>query len=132
MFFVSYTAAPFVNHISLALPAFAQQSREHMLSYLKNIPRTATLNIETMKFNFYPRRTQVAISDLFPAKALTRPVSFININPQPRPWWKGQDGVYFFAPEKNRPAKSTPKFFPEAWEQVFAQVKQNGHIIKNN
>ncbi|WEW59256.1 hypothetical protein PRK78_004725 [Emydomyces testavorans] len=131
MLFVSYTAAPFVNQIYLVLPAFAQQSREHMLSYLKSIPRTALLSIETMKFNFYPRRTQVAISDLVPGRALLRPVSFINSNPQPQPWWRGKDGVYFYAPEKNRPAAPTPKFFPEAWEQVFAQVKQNSHLMKN-
>ncbi|EER28477.1 hypothetical protein CPC735_063500 [Coccidioides posadasii C735 delta SOWgp] len=110
---------------------FAQQSREHMLSYLQNVPRTATLSIETMKFNFYPRRTQVAISDLAPGKSLTRPVSFINTNPQPQPWWRGKDGVHFYTPEANRPAKSTPKFFPEAWERVFAQIKQNSLLMKN-
>ncbi|KMU86754.1 hypothetical protein CIHG_04543 [Coccidioides immitis H538.4] len=131
MLFVSYTAAPFVNLVYLALPAFAQQSREHMLSYLQNVPRTATLSIETMKFNFYPRRTQVAISDLAPGKSLTRPVSFINTNPQPQPWWRGKDGVHFYTPEANRPAKSTPKFFPEAWERVFAQIKQNSLLMKN-
>ncbi|EEP77887.1 predicted protein [Uncinocarpus reesii 1704] len=131
MLFVSYTAAPLVNLVSLALPAFAQQSRQHMLWDLQNIPRTATLTIETMKFNFYPRRTQVAISDLVPAKSLLRPVSFLNTNPQPQPWWKGGNSVYFYAPEKNRPAKSTLKFFPEVWEEVFSKIKQNGHLTKN-
>ena len=131
MLFVSYTAAPFVNQICLALPAFAQQSKEHMLAYLKSIPRTATLSIETMKFNFYPRRTQLSISDLMSAKAITRPVSFVNTNPQILPWWKGKDKIYFFTSETSRPAKATSKFYPEVWERVFAHIKNNRFSIKN-
>ncbi|KAF3483950.1 uncharacterized protein GIQ15_03274 [Arthroderma uncinatum] len=125
MLFVSFTTAPFVNQVYLSLPAFTQQSKEHLRTYLNKIPRTATLNIETMKFNFYPKRTLVSIADLAPRKSKLRPVSLMNINPQPRPWWKGKDQVLFFAPEKSRPAKSTSRFLPEAWEKVFAQIKNN-------
>ena len=130
MLFVSYTAAPFVNQVSLFLPSFAQRSREHMLAYLNSIPRTATLSIETMKFNFYPRRTQLSISDLRLAKAITRPVSFENTNPQTLPWWKGKDKIYFFTSEKSRPAKATSKFYPEVWEHVFAHIKNNRSCMK--
>ncbi|KAM5472863.1 hypothetical protein MauCBS54593_002576 [Microsporum audouinii] len=125
MLFVSFTAAPFVNQVYLSLPTFTQQSREHLRAYLNKLPRNATLNVETMKFNFYPKRTLVSISDLVPRSSMLRPVSFMNINPQPRPWWKGKDQVLFFAPEKNRPAKSTSNFLPEIWEQVFTQIKNN-------
>ncbi|EGD97234.1 hypothetical protein TESG_04646 [Trichophyton tonsurans CBS 112818] len=125
MLFVSFTAAPFVNQVYLSLPNFTQQSREHLRAYLNKIPRNATLNVETMKFNFYPKRTLVSISDLVPRTSMVRPVSFMNINPQPRPWWKGRDQVLFFAPEKSRPARSTPRFLPEIWEQVFTLIKSN-------
>ncbi|KAK2882416.1 hypothetical protein FQN49_000368 [Arthroderma sp. PD_2] len=125
MLFISFTAAPFVNQVYLSLPAFTQQSREHLRTYLNKVPRNATLNIETMKFNFYPKRTLVSISDLAPRTSMLRPVSFMNTNPQPRPWWKGKDSVLFFTPEKSRPARSTSKFLPEIWEQVFAQIKKN-------
>ncbi|EFQ99808.1 hypothetical protein MGYG_02820 [Nannizzia gypsea CBS 118893] len=125
MLFVSFTAAPFVNQVYLSLPAFTQQSREHLRAYLNKIPRNATLNVETMKFNFYPKRTLVSVSDLVPRTSMVRPVSFMNINPQPRPWWKGKDQVFFFAPEKSRPAKSTARFLPEIWEQVFTLIKSN-------
>ncbi|KAM5496070.1 hypothetical protein McaMca56_004740 [Microsporum canis] len=125
MLFVSFTAAPFVNQVYLSLPTFTQQSREHLRAYLNKLPRNATLNVETMKFNFYPKRTLVSISDLVPRSSMLRPVSFMNINPQPRPWWKGKDQVLFFAPEKSRPARSTSNFLPEIWEQVFTQIKNN-------
>jgi hypothetical protein len=84
-----------------------------------------------MKFNFYPRRTELSISDLTPAKAITRPVSLMNVNPRTLPWWKGKDKVYFFTPEKSRPAKATLRFYPEVWEHVFNQIKNNRPSIKN-
>lgn len=125
MLFVSYTAAPFVNQVFLSLPGFAQQSTMGMQSYLRSVPRTATLGIETMKFNFYPKRTVVSISDLAPTKSMTRPVSFMNTHPQSRPWWQGKESSLFYTPEKNPRATSTKNFHPEVWEQVFSQIKNN-------
>ncbi|PGH14090.1 hypothetical protein AJ80_06095 [Polytolypa hystricis UAMH7299] len=126
MLFISYTSAPFVNQVYLHLPAVAQQSRANMLSYLKSVPRNAKLNIETMKFNFYPKRVEVSLSDLVPSKSITRPVSFMNTNPQAVAWWKPKERINFFTPEKNRPTPPTSRFFPEVWEQVFSQIKKNG------
>ncbi|KAL1961051.1 hypothetical protein VTO42DRAFT_4939 [Malbranchea cinnamomea] len=125
MFFVCWTAAPFVTQVFLQLPGFAQASNEAMHSYLKNVPRTATLSIETMMFNFYPCRTKVTVAQLVPASSKTRPVTFMNAVPQETSWWKGKEAIYFYAPEKSRPAKRTVKFFPEVWEQVFAHIKNN-------
>lgn len=124
MLFVTWTAAPFVNQVFLALPAGVQGSQA-IRTFLKDIPRTAKLSIETMKFNFYPRRTEVSISQLVPAKSVTRPVSFMNTQPRSIPWYKGRDNVFFYTPEKSRPAKGTTKFFPEAWEQVFSLIQKN-------
>ena len=126
MLFVTWTAAPFVNQVFLALPA-GVSGFQAILSYLQSAPRTAKLSIETMKFNFYPRRTEVSLSQLIPAKAKTRPVSFMNTKPRSIPWYKGRDNVFFYTPDKSRPAKSTSKFFPEVWKHVFAQIQRNRH-----
>lgn len=126
MVFVTFTGAPIVSQVHLAIPGFAQKSREAMMSYLKNVPRTADLSVETIKSNLYPRRSRVRLCDLVAARSPVRPMSFINTKPGPRRWWEGRGDVYFYATEKSRPAKGTHKFFPEVWEQVFAQIKQNG------
>lgn len=124
MLFVAYTASPFVNQVYLSLPGFAMQSKHNMLQYLRNVPRTASLSIETTRYNFYPRKTEVALANLVPSKSMTRPVSFMRTDSQ-SPWWKNKDPIYFFAPDKSRPARSTHKFFPEVWERVFDLIKRN-------
>ncbi|KAK2792350.1 hypothetical protein FQN51_001690 [Onygenales sp. PD_10] len=126
MLFVLFTSAPFVNHVYLAIPTIAQQTRQRTQAYLKNVPRNATLNIETMKLNFYPRRTEVSLEDLIPARSKVRPVSFMHTKPQPQPWWKGKSPIYFYAPEKSKHgARATLRYFPEVWEGVFAKIKAN-------
>ncbi|OAX82383.1 hypothetical protein ACJ72_03269 [Emergomyces africanus] len=125
MLFVLYTTAPFVNLIYLTLPHAARQTRQRTQFYIKDVPRNAILNIETMKLNFYFRKTQVALSDLMPGRSAFRPMNFINTNPTPQPWWKGNN-AYFYAPVKTRlSSKPTSKYFPEVWEGVFAKIKQN-------
>ncbi|RHZ72911.1 hypothetical protein CDV55_103626 [Aspergillus turcosus] len=73
MLFVAYTSAPFVNFVHLALPVFARRSREQTVQYAKNLPPTATLYINTMKFTTIPRQTEVRLGDLVRDKALLRP-----------------------------------------------------------
>ncbi|OJD19916.1 hypothetical protein AJ78_00110 [Emergomyces pasteurianus Ep9510] len=125
MLFVLYTTAPFVNLIYLTLPHAARQTRQRTQFYLKDVPRNAILNIETMKLNFYFRKTRVALSDLTPGRSTFRPINFINANPIPQPWWKGNN-IYFYAPVKTRLSlKPTSKYFPEVWEGVFEKIKQN-------
>lgn len=125
MLFVLYTTAPFVNLIYLTLPYAARQTRQRTQFYLKDVPRNAILNIETMQLNFYFRKTQVALSDLTTGRSTFRPVNLINTNPTPQPWWKGNN-IYFYAPAKTRlSSKPTSKYFPEVWEGVFAKIKQN-------
>ncbi|KAK2809199.1 hypothetical protein FQN50_004035 [Emmonsiellopsis sp. PD_5] len=126
MLFVLFTTAPFVNHVYLAIPTIAQQTRQRTQAYLKNVPRDATLNIETMKLNFYPRRTEVSLQDLIPARSRVRPVSFAHTKPEPQPWWKGKSPIHFYAPEKSKHgSRATLKYFPEVWEGVFAKIKAN-------
>ncbi|ODM23784.1 hypothetical protein SI65_01373 [Aspergillus cristatus] len=125
MLFVAYTSAPFVNFVHLALPVFARRSREQALQYAKNLPPTATLYINTMKFTTVPRHTEVRVGDLVADKALLRPVSFRNQNPAPLPWWQGRTLKQFWAMEKSKPGKQSTTFYPELWEYVYRQIQNN-------
>jgi len=125
MLFVAYTSAPFVNFVHLALPVFARRSREQALQYAKNLPPTATLYINTMKFTTVPRHTEVRVGDLVADKAMLRPVSFRNQNPPPLPWWQGRTLKQFWAMEKSKPGKQSTTFYPELWEYIYRQIQNN-------
>lgn len=125
MLFVAYTSAPFVNFVHLALPVFARRSREQAIQYAKNLPPTATLYINTMKFTTIPRQTEVRVGDLLSDKALLRPVSFRNTNPAPLSWWQGRTLRHFYAMEKSKPGKQSTTFYPELWEYVYRQIQNN-------
>ncbi|KAE8152631.1 hypothetical protein BDV25DRAFT_150770 [Aspergillus avenaceus] len=126
MLFIAYTSAPFVNFVHLALPAFARRSREQTIQYAKELPPTATLYINTMKFTTIPRQTEVRLGDLVADKAFTRPVSFRNKNPAPLPWWAGKTLRQFFTGKRSQPGKQSTTFYPELWEHVYKQIQNNG------
>ncbi|KAL3473440.1 hypothetical protein BJX99DRAFT_198518 [Aspergillus californicus] len=123
MLFISYTAAPFVNFVHLALPISVRRSREQAIQYAKQLPPTATLYINTMKFTTIPRQTVVKLGDLVPDKAPVRPVTFRNIAPAPLPWWRGKPLRQFFTAEKSKPGRESTTFYPELWEDVYKQIR---------
>ncbi|KAL4962130.1 uncharacterized protein BDV14DRAFT_111619 [Aspergillus stella-maris] len=125
MLFVAYTAAPYVNFVHLALPISVRRSREQAVQYARQLPPTATLYINTMKFNTIPRQTEVRLMDLVPDKTPFRPVSFRNKNPRPRPWWRPRSLQQFFTAEKSKPGKQSSTFYPELWEQIHKQIQSN-------
>ncbi|PGH14695.1 hypothetical protein AJ79_02861 [Helicocarpus griseus UAMH5409] len=125
MLFVVYTTAPFVNLISLTIPRAAQFTRKNAQQYIKNVPRTAVLNIETMKFNFYFRKTQVALCDLELGSSKLRPVNLINTSPVPQPWWKGNTTQFYAPPKTRSSARLTARYFPEVWEGIFSKLEEN-------
>ena len=130
MLFVSYTSAPYVNFVHLALPISVRRSREQAVQYAKKLPPTATLYINTMKFNTIPRQTEVRLADLVPDKSKIRPVSFRNQNPAPSPWWRGKTLQQFYTEEKSKPGKDSRTFYPELWEHVYKQVQNRS--VKGN
>ncbi|KAL4749820.1 hypothetical protein BDW72DRAFT_125744 [Aspergillus terricola var. indicus] len=125
MLFVSYTSAPYVNFVHLALPISVRRSREQAVQYAKKLPPTATLYINTMKFNTIPRQTEVRLADLVPDKSKIRPVSFRNQNPAPSPWWRGKTLQQFYTEEKSKPGKDSRTFYPELWEHVYKQIQNH-------
>ncbi|KAJ9296093.1 hypothetical protein DTO271G3_5668 [Paecilomyces variotii] len=131
LLFVAYTSGPFVNYIHLALPVAARKSRETAIEYAKNLPPSATLYLNTMKFTTIPRQTEVRLADLVPDKELLRPVSFRNQNPAPLRWWQLSTLRKFYTTEKSKPAKSTSTFYPEIWEHVYNQIQKNVPSKKN-
>lgn len=125
MLFIAYTSAPFVNFVHLALPAFARRSKDQTLQYAKNLPPTATLYINTMKFTTIPRQTEVRLGDLVADKAFLRPVSFRNKNPAPLPWWAGKTLRQFYTAEKSQPGRQSTTFYPEVWDHVYKHIQNN-------
>lgn len=126
MIFVAYVAAPYVNFIHLALPAFARKSRENAIHYAKDLPPTAMLFLTTMRFNTIPRQTAVRLGDLTAEKDLTRPVSFRNLRPAPRPWWAGRSPTQYFTDHKSHSAgKRSTAFYPELWPTIFRRIQEN-------
>ncbi|KAL2818795.1 hypothetical protein BDW59DRAFT_126579 [Aspergillus cavernicola] len=130
MLFISYTAAPFVNFVHLALPIAARRSRAHAIEYAKNLPPTATLYINTLKFNTIPRVAVVQLGALVPHRAVVRPVSFWNSKPAPLPWWRPRTLRQFYTAEKSKPGKETAAFYPELWEHVYKQIQNNRPMMK--
>lgn len=124
MLFVSYTAAPYVNFVHLALPAFARKSREAAAQYAKELPPTAVLYLTSMRFNTIPRQTTVRIGDLVPTKDLLRPVTFRNLNPMPARWWQGKTPTQFYTDAQSKPGRQTSAFYPELWNDVYQHIQK--------
>lgn len=123
MLFVAYTSAPYVNFVHLTLPAFARRSREAAMQYAKDLPPTATLHLNTMRFNTIPRQTAVRFGDLVADKQALRPVSFRNLNPAPRPWWMGRSPTQFYTAEKSHVGRDSSAFYPELWQQIYPKIQ---------
>lgn len=123
MIFVAYTAAPYVNFVHLALPAFARKSRENAIHYAKDLPPTAVLYLNTMRFNTIPRQTAVRLGDLVADKDATRPVTFRNLRPAQRPWWMGKVQTQFFAAEHSQPGRQSTAFYPELWPEIYRRIQ---------
>ncbi|KAL5342812.1 hypothetical protein BJX70DRAFT_270971 [Aspergillus crustosus] len=123
LIFVSYTAAPFVNFVHLALPITVRRSREQAIEYAKNLPPTATLYINTMKTSTFARHTEVRLSQLVPDDSPIRPVTFRQLNTEPQPWWRRTALNQFYTMPKSKPGKQSATFYPELWEHVFRQIQ---------
>ncbi|KGO75680.1 hypothetical protein PITC_030320 [Penicillium italicum] len=124
MLFVSYTAAPYVNFIHLALPAFARKSWEAAVQYAKDLPPTAVLYLTSMRFNTIPRQTTARLGDLVPIKDTLRPVTFQNLNPSPQRWWQGRAPTQFYTGTHSKPGRQTSAFFPEIWNGIYQQIQK--------
>lgn len=118
-----YVASPYVNFIHLALPAFARKSREMAVHYAKDLPPTATLYINTMRWNTIPRQTAVRLSDLVAENDPIRPVSFRNTKSTSVPWYRTKPPAQFFTSEKSHAGKQTTAFYPELWPAIYKRIQ---------
>ncbi|KAJ6017835.1 hypothetical protein N7451_001214 [Penicillium sp. IBT 35674x] len=123
MLFVAFTSAPYVNFVHLALPAFARRSREAAIHYAKDLPPTAILYLNTMRFNTIPRTIQVRVGDLVPDKHVLRPVVFRNTKPVERPWWMGKHQTQFYTGDHSQPGRQSSAFYPEVWPSIFQRIQ---------
>lgn len=123
LFFVSYTAAPYVNFIHLELPVFARRSRLEAIEFAKKLPLTAKLIISTTGASLIPRQTEVRLKDLVPDRSLLRPVSFRNKNPARLPWWQGRTLQQFYTADKIKAGQPSTRYYPGLWEHVYKQIQ---------
>ncbi|KAJ5622289.1 hypothetical protein N7528_005521 [Penicillium herquei] len=123
MLFVAYTSAPYVNFVHLALPAVARRSREAAVHYAKDLPPTAVLYLNTMRFNTIPRTIPVRVGDLVADKHPFRPVSFLNTKPAVRPWWMGKHPTQFYTSDHSQPGRQSSAFYPEAWPGIYQRIQ---------
>jgi hypothetical protein len=97
-------SSPFVCYMHLRLPAFARQSRELLVRYSKNLPKTAEVDITTMNLIGRPRVSRIKLSELHPHKQsifngyanYARDTTEVNAK---RPWWMGKAVRLFSIPE---------------------------------
>lgn len=125
MIFIAYNAAPYVNFVHLALPAFARRSREQTIQYAKSLPPDAILHINTMRITTMPRHTTVRLGDLVPDKLMFRPISFRNTKPKPVPWYRGGVLKEFYTDPESKPGRHSSIFYPELWKHVYRQIQSN-------
>ncbi|OOF97953.1 hypothetical protein ASPCADRAFT_128136 [Aspergillus carbonarius ITEM 5010] len=130
MLFVTWTSAPYVTFVHLALPVFARRSREATIEYAKNLPQTATLYATTMRATSMPMKSEMRLGDLVPDKSFIRPVSFTNLNPAPTRWWEGKSPKHFYTDTKSKPGRPSSTFYPALWEHVYKQIQNNGALKK--
>ncbi|KAJ5632423.1 hypothetical protein N7490_008762 [Penicillium lividum] len=123
MLFVAFTSAPYVNFVHLALPAFARRSREAAVHYAKDLPPTAMLYLNTMRFNTIPRTIPVRVGDLIADKHLLRPVAFRNTKPIERPWWMGKHPTQFYTGDHSQAGRQSSAFYPEVWPSIFQRIQ---------
>lgn len=123
MIFVAFTSAPYVNFVHLALPAFARRSREAAVHYAKDLPPTAMLYINTMRFNTIPRTIPVRVGDLVADQHTLRPVAFRNTKPIERPWWMGKPTNQFYTGDHSQPGRQSSAFYPEVWPSIFQRIQ---------
>ncbi|KAK5788727.1 hypothetical protein VI817_009685 [Penicillium citrinum] len=119
----AYVASSYVNFVHLALPAFARKSREMAVHYAKDLPPTATLYMNTMRWNTIPRQTTVRLGDLVADKHPIRPVTFRNTKPVSLPWYRTKPPAQFFTAEQSQPGRQTTAFYPELWPAIYKRIQ---------
>lgn len=133
MLFFAFVAAPYVNFVHLNIPVFARQSREHAIQYATNLPPTATLYINTMKFSTGPRLTKVRLGDLASAKSGLPPVNFRLRYHRKSTTINGfLEQHKFFAEPVCPPGPPSRAFFPQVWETVFKTIQTQRPMIPKN
>ncbi|KAJ9132993.1 hypothetical protein NKR23_g11056 [Pleurostoma richardsiae] len=88
--FVAYTTSPFVAWIHLRLPPHARLSRDALAAFLRSPPPATRLDVTTMNIIGKPRRSQMTLADLRPARRRLGMVNYVRdtgAEDASRPWY---------------------------------------------
>ncbi|KAF2797087.1 hypothetical protein K505DRAFT_334629 [Melanomma pulvis-pyrius CBS 109.77] len=61
---MSYLTAPFVQRVAMEIPEHARRSRDALMSFSRNIPRTTRLEFTTLRAFPFKRNTGMVLSEL--------------------------------------------------------------------
>jgi hypothetical protein len=64
MALMSYLTAPFVKRIAIQIPAYAQQTRDHLMHFSTHLPAETKLEFTTLRAFPYERKTAVFLHEL--------------------------------------------------------------------
>lgn len=110
----------------MKVPANVIANIPAMRQYFNHLPKSTTVQIETMKFLFWPRYTIASVKDLIPASSVSRPITFKTLRPDHRPWYAGGNKSEFYAAApRSTPEAPTKKYRPEGWVKLFESIQSN-------
>ena len=122
--YVAYSTTPFVAHIHLKLPPYAQQSREILRRFAKNVPPNTPVSLSTMNLIGKPRVSNMVVADLKPVKERLGIVNFARNPPVTgsRKWYQRltlPPSTKFSIPPRN-PRDSAKEGW--VWDEIAASI----------
>ena len=122
--YVAYATTPFVAHIHLRLPPYAQQSREILQRFAKNAPPNTPVSISTMNLVGKPRVSNMVVADLRPVRERLGIVNFARDPPSTahRKWYQRftlPPSTKFSIPPRN-PRDSAREGW--VWDEIAASI----------
>ncbi|KAI5777839.1 hypothetical protein EDC01DRAFT_380509 [Geopyxis carbonaria] len=107
LIFVQTLSPPYVTHAYIHLPPWAQYSKKHLIAYVKQLPRDATVQLATIRWFGRPKLTTMKLGELHPQRRRWGCVNLV------RQKSKGIDSFYM-------DPRGSPATVPE--KEVFAEV----------
>lgn len=122
MLVVAYATAPFVTYIHLRIPFYARRSKEDLMRFVNQVPRTTEIDLTTIGQFGWPHVYRMPLAELrkarytFSAANLVRVISPSAVKPA-RSWWKKESPTKFYVG-----IKPVGRRGPTPWQKVWDQL----------
>lgn len=113
----------FVTEAFLRLPITARASAQAAMTYARNLPRDATLQLRFYRWTGLPGSTDVKIADTLPATSKLRPVNFkVEGRYVDKGTWLKRNPTDFFLRSKTAGGRAAQETIPGLWELVYKRL----------